>query len=166
MPLRPPERFDKLRELQTKLGVKWPVVEKAIAATAVQHQALEELLIPGGNRPLVEDASVVVFGSLARAEWTSKSDLDWILLVDGQVDEEHFRASQKIRQQLLEAKMIGPGKTGTFGDLAFSHDIVHHIGGEDDSNRNLTLRKFRSCLGRSFLLRAIAGGSFVKRGSV
>jgi hypothetical protein len=33
-----------------------------------------------------------------------------------------------------------PGATATFGNLAFSHDIVHHIGGQDDSNRNLTLR--------------------------
>ena len=27
-----------------------------------------------------------------------------------------------------------------FGGLAFSHDIVHCIGGQDDTNRNLTLR--------------------------
>jgi nucleotidyltransferase-like protein len=133
-------RFNKLQELQAKLGVRWPAIEKAILATAGQHHALEELLIPEGNRPLIEDASVVVFGSLGRGEWTSKSDLDWILLVDGQVDEEHFRISQKIRQRLLEAKMISPGTTGAFGTLAFSHDIVHRIGGEDDVNRNLTLR--------------------------
>src|SRR5260370_12294821 len=104
MPLRPPERFDKLRELQTKLGVKWPVVEKAIAATAVQHQALEELLIPGGNRPLVDDASVVVFGSMPRAEWTSKSALDWILLVDGPAHDQHFPPSQNIPHTLLEPR--------------------------------------------------------------
>jgi hypothetical protein len=40
----------------------------------------------------------------------------------------------------MAAKEIEPGSSGMFGGLAFSHDIVHCIGGQDDSNRNLTLR--------------------------
>ena len=35
-----------------------------------------------------EDTSIVVFGSLARSELTSGSDLDWVLLVDGFADPE------------------------------------------------------------------------------
>ena len=33
-----------------------------------------------------------------------------------------------------------PGDTGTFGTIASSHDVVHHIGGLDDTNRNMTRR--------------------------
>jgi hypothetical protein len=83
---------------------------------------------------------VVFFGSLARGECTSRSDSDWILLVDGQVDEQHFQAYRRTREALMAAKEIEPGSSGMFGGLAFSHDIVHCIGGQDDSNRNLTLR--------------------------
>ena len=34
---------------------------------------------------LSDDLSLVVFGSLARGEWTSGSDVDWTLLIDGPV---------------------------------------------------------------------------------
>jgi len=33
-----------------------------------------------------------------------------------------------------------PGPTGTFGNMAFSHDIIHEIGGQDDTNKNMTQR--------------------------
>ena len=36
--------------------------------------------------------------------------------------------------------MRKPGLTGTFGRMTFSHDLIHIIGGEDDTNRNLTQR--------------------------
>jgi hypothetical protein len=33
-----------------------------------------------------------------------------------------------------------PAPTGAFGRLTFSHDLIHLIGGEDDTNRNTTRR--------------------------
>ena len=83
-----------------------------------------------------EDRSVVVFGSLARGELTEDSDTDWTLLVDGRVDPTHLEAALKIRENVKKA----PGREGVFGSLAFSHDIVHCIGGGDDSNSNTTRR--------------------------
>jgi hypothetical protein len=77
---------------------------------------------------------------LARGEWTSGSDLDWTLLVDGQADPEHLRTAQWIVARLDEAGFKGPGRTGVFGSMAFSHEIIHQIGGEHDTNRNLTQR--------------------------
>ena len=41
---------------------------------------------------------------------------------------------------LKRARFPQPGRTGTFGKLAFSHNIIHQIGGLDDSNRNTTQR--------------------------
>ena len=33
-----------------------------------------------------------------------------------------------------------PGAEGTFGSMVFSHDLIHEIGGEDDTNQNTTRR--------------------------
>jgi hypothetical protein len=82
----------------------------------------------------------VFFGSLARGESTSQSDLDWTLLINGEVDGQHSSLHQSIRKKLRDAGKIPPGSTGTFGGLAFSHELVPCIGGQDDTNKNLTLR--------------------------
>jgi Nucleotidyltransferase domain len=86
-----------------------------------------------------EDTSLVVFGSLARGEWTSGSDLDWTCLIDGQANSDHLRIAQKIGR-VLRDRYTGPGPTGTFGNLAFSHELIHQIGGQYDTNKNSTQR--------------------------
>lgn len=133
------QRFNRLKELQTTLGSKWPAIEKAAASTERELVEFEQLLLPQG-RPLAENVSLVFCGSIARGESTSGSDLDWTLLINGEVDGQHFHLSQSIRRKLVEAKKTEPGATGIFGGLAFSHDLVHCIGGQDDTNRNLSLR--------------------------
>jgi len=80
-----------------------------------------------------------VFGSLARGEWTEKSDVDWTLLLDGQTYPEQIDTVEEIRSWIDERYRV-PGREGTFGRLSFSHDLVHRIGGRDDSNANLTQR--------------------------
>ena len=87
-----------------------------------------------------EDTSIVVFGSLARDEATSKSDVDWTLLIDGIADPQHLNVAHEIQRRLDEIQAKPPGREGTFGSLAFSHEILHWIGGEGDSNANTTRR--------------------------
>jgi len=132
------QRFPNLNKLGTNLDSDWPAIRRAIANTERDLKELERLLLPSDGRPLAENVSLVLFGSIARGESTSRSDLDWTLLVNGEVDGRHFGLSQSIRKK-LRAK-IGPGATGTFGGLVFSHELVHCIGGQDDTNKNLTLR--------------------------
>lgn len=71
---------------------------------------------------------------------THTSDIDWIFLIDGQADLVHqgraLAAAAEIEQ--LSNKTIGP--EGTFGKMAFSHDVVQYIGGGEDSNANFTRR--------------------------
>jgi predicted nucleotidyltransferase len=140
MRLRTDQRFDRLRELQVRTGTKWPAIFDAITNTESDLAELEQLLLPKDGRPLAENVSLIFFGSLARGESTSKSDLDWTLLINGEVDGQHFAIHQSIRKKLRAADKIDPGTTGTFGGMAFSHDLVHCIGGQDDTNKNLTLR--------------------------
>ncbi|ACY14892.1 conserved hypothetical protein [Haliangium ochraceum DSM 14365] len=83
---------------------------------------------------------MIVFGSLARGEWTGGSDVDWTLLVDGQADPEHLSTVQQITGCLADLKYKEPGRTALFGGLAFSHGLIHQIGGEHDTNRNTTQR--------------------------
>ena len=104
------------------------------------REKLDQLLskeIPGYTS---EDTSLVVFGSLARGEWTSGSDLDWTYLIDGGANSDHLVIAQNINEVLEKAGFQRPGPTETFGNMAFSHDLVHQIGGQNDTNKNTTQR--------------------------
>src|SRR5438445_13458167 len=61
-------------------------------------------------------------------------------MIDGQADPNHLKVAQTIASRFIEAKLQSPGPTQTFGSLTFSHDIIHQIGGEADTNRNTTQR--------------------------
>jgi predicted nucleotidyltransferase len=88
---------------------------------------------------LTEDTSVVVFGSLARDEYTSGSDADWTLLIDGEANSDHRRVVQKIESSIKDI-FKQPNPTGAFGGLTFSHQLIHNIGGPEDTNANTTQR--------------------------
>src|ERR1700687_4022096 len=44
-----------------------------------------------------DDRSVVVFGSLARDEFTAGSDVDWTVLVDGVANPQHLDLARQVR---------------------------------------------------------------------
>ncbi|EYF08903.1 nucleotidyltransferase domain-containing protein [Chondromyces apiculatus] len=130
------EASSTLEQLQTKTGREWPHLARARERSLETRRKLAELL--RAQDP--SDTSIVVFGSLARGEYTSGSDLDWTLLIDGQADEAHHTQVREISRILSAEKYQEPGPTGVFGNFAFSHPILHQIGGQDDSNKNTTQR--------------------------
>jgi predicted nucleotidyltransferase len=126
----------KVSLLEGRLGSDWAAIRKSRADTEVRRQELQSLF-----RDLTSsDGGLVVFGSLARGEVTSSSDLDWILLIDSQGFPEHKEQEQDIERRLVENKSISPGRSGLFGRMVGSHDLIHNIGGEDDLNSNTTRR--------------------------
>jgi predicted nucleotidyltransferase len=125
-----------VERLAEKLGTSWPAISRARDASDVERDELTVELAEF----VPSDTSIVVFGSLARRELTSGSDLDWALLLDGQADPQHHDSARKIRRKLEQLKRIEPGATGAFGGLTNSHDLIHKIGGLDDTNVNLTQR--------------------------
>jgi predicted nucleotidyltransferase len=131
-----PDHVDPIAALQSKLSQKWTSIEHSAGAATKITSKLEKLLTGSST----SDTSIVVFGSLARKEWTSKSDIDWTLLVDGQADPQHLEIAQKISGQLTEGKFQAPGASGIFGNMTFSHDLVQKIGGREDTNENTTRR--------------------------
>ncbi len=125
-----------LHALQRHVGAEWPSIKKAHSDTLVKRKELSELFV----KRRASDTTVVVFGSVARYEVTLKSDVDWILLLDGSATPEHRSLTSEIKEILIEAGQIEPGSSGIFGTFVGSHDLVHKIGGEDDSNSNTTRR--------------------------
>jgi hypothetical protein len=118
-----------------------PLPSARAAATAIREE-LDLVLSDAIPKYTTEDSSLVVFGSLARGEWTSASDLDWTYVIDGQANSDHLVIAQKVRRVIRENKETfrPPGQTETFGNMAFSHDIIHQIGGQNDTNKNTTQR--------------------------
>lgn len=122
--------------LERQLGADWKALKQAHAAGYERRRALSDLFA----RRRSSDASIVVFGSVARLEVTSGSDTDWILLLDGSATPEHRSLTSEVKQTLRRGEYIEPGSSGIFGTFVSSHDLVHRIGGEDDSNSNTTRR--------------------------
>jgi predicted nucleotidyltransferase len=125
-----------LETLESQLGKNWTAIRAARERT---EEVIGRLSVALAD---LHDAncSVVVTGSLGRAEATEGSDADWVLLVDGPSDPEHAMLAREIEKRVraIVPKEVGP--TGTFGDIVASHELVHYIAGTRDSNENLTRR--------------------------
>jgi len=129
------ELVSPIEELAQRLGAEWARISAARRAAKEKIKDLDDAL-SGETSP---DTSVVVFGSLAREEFTQGSDLDWTLLVDGQANPQHQKELRCVREKLSNMGKA-PGRERTFGRLTFSHPLLHMIGGEDDTNANTTRR--------------------------
>jgi putative nucleotidyltransferase DUF294 len=125
-----------IETLEQRVGANWASIRAARVKT-------EEIVAQlGAALAGIHDAncSVVVTGSLGRAEATGGSDADWVLLVDGPADPEHALLVRDIEARVRAIVPKEVGRTGTFGDIVASHELVHYIAGTRDSNENLTRR--------------------------
>lgn len=125
-----------LEELQTALHARWQAINRARVAAMSERLKLGELLRDIGTT----DAAIVAYGSLARGEWTAKSDVDWTLLVDGPAKPDQRGTAHDIKRVLTDAQVNAPNAAGAFGAMSFSNELVHRIGGDADTNRITTQR--------------------------
>ena len=116
--------LDHFEQLKSRLDQEWPAITQARGSATDRLAKLRELI--QDSRPPA-NTSVVAFGSLARLEWTSGSDVDWTLLIDGPCDMSHFEVTRSVEEILEEHNFKEPGPTGTFGSMSSSHELVHHI---------------------------------------
>jgi predicted nucleotidyltransferase len=126
---------DPVETLSLRLKTAWPNIAEARRQTLLLRGKLAGL-----SEFSSEDASIIVFGSVGRAEVTEASDVDWTLLIDGPSDPNHAHLVVRIRDHLEALGLEKPGRTETFGVMAFSHDLIHHIAGNHDTNQNMTRR--------------------------
>jgi hypothetical protein len=126
-----------LDELRNGDADRWPNIA---AADLLSFEKLQQLAGLVGDLLPTDEGSFVIFGSMARREFTVGSDLDWTILIDGRADSLHLRLVHQLRNRLAEANFGKPGPTEVFGGLIFSHDLVHAVGGDEDTNKNMTRR--------------------------
>lgn len=60
--------------------------------------------------------------------------------MDGPSDPEHAILAREIERRVRAIVPKEVGRTGTFGSIVASHELVHYIAGTRDSNENLTRR--------------------------
>ncbi len=135
----PPVSNDEFERLRDRLGESWLAITSARSESDQKLSDIQALLGTRGVE-IPEGTDLILFGSLARREWTSRSDVDWALLTDTRADPEHANLARLIGTILIEAKFSEPGASGLFGTLVSSHELVHTIGGQDDTNKNKTRR--------------------------
>ncbi len=86
------EAATQVEQLEQRLHADWIHLREARSAAGERSAGLRKALAGLDS----EDTSVVVSGSLARGEFTSGSDIDWTLLIDGSADprqSEHYSAA-------------------------------------------------------------------------
>src|SRR3984885_15073390 len=119
-------------ELSRRIGEQWPNIEAARTFSRETIALLKRALADSDS----DDTSVGVLGSLGREEFTSGSDIDWNLVIDGIADPNHHALLLDVRKKIDEVAKKSVGREGTFGDFVFSHDLMHRIGGGGDPNKN------------------------------
>jgi predicted nucleotidyltransferase len=123
-----------LDELERRLGVEWANLRRTRQMAEAKRQELQKALANLDS----EDTSIVVSGSLARDEFTDGSDIDWTLLIDGLSDPGHSPLTNKIDEIVRVSR---PSRLAAKAPtMVFSHDLVHQIGGDVDTNKNTTRR--------------------------
>lgn len=136
-----PGPFPTVNKFAKQIRAKWHGYEAAAQGTINAEKVLRQALTSDHRRrPLGSDASLVLCGSFARREMLDGSDFDWSLLIDGVVNKNHAEWARSIAFAMKDNQLPSPGTSGTFGNLVFSHELVHRIGGGADSNANLTRR--------------------------
>ncbi|TWT91147.1 hypothetical protein Mal64_15460 [Pseudobythopirellula maris] len=128
---------DYYKEVCKWLGKSYPTIDQARDRSKTQINNLPSHLV---GLTFAESTGFLVFGSLARSEFTEGSDLDWTLLVDGPSELDHYQTSLEVRKRLVKEDLIEPGTSGLFGGITSGHELLHNIGGLEDTNANMTRR--------------------------
>lgn len=123
--------------LEIALNAKWSHLEEARKESLSLKKRLSDRM---SGIQVNDDTSVITYGSLARNEYTKRSDIDWTLLVDGKVNSDHKKINSSAQEIIFSECPNKVGKEKTFGGTSYSHDLVHKIGGNDDTNNNTTQR--------------------------
>ena len=84
------------------------------------------------------DAVVLVYGSYARREASRQSDIDYVIVSDG--TETDSDLSQRVRSEVAGIVPNSPSQGGAFGKRVNRCEILANIGGDNDSNQNITRR--------------------------
>ena len=126
-----------LETLASQQGASFDHIFEARRYTAERFDEIRSALDP----PIPESASVVLFGSWARMEYTPHSDDDWAVLTRGADPEDASIADLVARcADVLGVDERKPGSQDVFGAAFSCEELIGRIGLDDDTNTNLTRR--------------------------
>jgi predicted nucleotidyltransferase len=115
-------------------------IERSIETTARMRSALSGFDAGGAM-------DVVAFGSLARQEYTTASDIDYLVLVNEVPDDPAAPRTllQRVEECLADESAAdgaakAPGTSGLFGRAIGIFDIINQVGLEGDTNSTHTVR--------------------------
>ena len=116
---------DPVEVLAGKLAIEIPNIRAAQARTEAwiadaAQRIVDGRILPSGHG----DASIIVFGSLARGEAVEGSDADWALLADGRADPSILRTAMLAERMFLDLKLSQPGTTGVFGQVIHAGELL------------------------------------------
>ena len=83
-------------------------------------------------------ALVVCCGSYARGEASEQSDIDYVIVFDNTETAPDLR--ERVRSEICSIVPNSPAEDGAFGKPVSRSEILANIGGDDDSNKNITRR--------------------------
>jgi hypothetical protein len=129
-----------IHSFSTKNDLDLTNIFSAISLTEKFDENLQKTAGQIDTGVVSSDSDLVVFGSMARYECTVGSDADWTMLVDGQAKTDHPETAHILENLMKKTNLQDPGKSGMFGQITFSHSIIHYVGGQDDTNHNLSRR--------------------------
>ncbi|MCY3727512.1 MAG: nucleotidyltransferase domain-containing protein [Nitrospira sp.] len=83
-------------------------------------------------------ALLVCCGSYARGEASEQSDIDYVMVSDD--TETAPDLNERVRSEIRSIVPNSPSEGGAFGATVNRSEILANIGGDDDSNKNITRR--------------------------
>lgn len=112
-------------------------------ATARQNSDLKIERLRNELAPVLKDhpdVDVLAFGSLARKDYTSGSDVDWGVVVDGRVTQDIRRLPKAVGEKLEKIGIPAPSDASEFGKLSSSLEIIGSIASRHDARLSLSRR--------------------------
>jgi hypothetical protein len=127
-----------LEQLAKQTGRDFRSLINARATSAERTRIRREML---AGLPSDRHVSVVMVGSWGRAEVTSGSDDDLVILVDGgERGDVKPQIGEIVKRINAGDHFKAPGPEGTFAETVFSRALIDKIGLDRDKNSNLTRR--------------------------
>ena len=121
-------------------GVELPALEKASDFSDQVLDRFKEGIRKNLSFEGVENADIVLLGSIARGEFSKQSDCDYFVLQNGappSTTQALIRAAEEEREK---ANLAEPGAQGVFAQIAVAANLFESIGLDFDTNTNMTRR--------------------------
>lgn len=112
------EKRDAIAELAEAHARTWSNIGACAHAAVEERARITELV----KKLVPPDCSFLVFGSLARDEFTSGSDVDWALLIDGAASPRHLDVLLAKQPHPQEARANGNEFQAALTKLFFCSD--------------------------------------------